>query len=211
MGSAYVGSWLVYTTTCAPAGFRVRHQCRKPCGCSTMSMNVHAAAAGHCPEQERDPRTVLDKRRSKPSNINERERHYEKHSKPQHKEKHLVELAHGAQEVLGAGALEGAPATGAAPVRVHQRVIQVQHQRPHMPAAAKGVDVLEDHVARHPLLPGSSGSACTSVLSRCSTSARAAQGHARAPGTTCASHQRLQAAKLVAWTAPPTAHQGTVR
>ncbi len=37
------------------------------------------------------------------------------------------------EEVLGAGALEGAPAAAARPVAVDQRVVQVQHQRPHMP------------------------------------------------------------------------------
>ena len=46
----------------------------------------------------------------------------------------LVVLAHGAQEVLGAGALEGAPPALAAPVAVHQHVVQVQHQCLHVPA-----------------------------------------------------------------------------
>lgn len=48
---------------------------------------------------------------------------------------HLVELAHGAQEVLRARALEGAPPARPAPVAVHQHVVQVQHQRAHMPGA----------------------------------------------------------------------------
>ena len=43
---------------------------------------------------------------------------------------------HLAQEVLSAGPLEGAPAAAARPVAVDQRIIQVDHQRPHVPAVA---------------------------------------------------------------------------
>ncbi len=39
-----------------------------------------------------------------------------------------------AEEVFCAGALEGAPPPAARPVAVYQRVVQIQHQRPHMPA-----------------------------------------------------------------------------
>lgn len=45
-----------------------------------------------------------------------------------------MNAVHLAQEVLGAGALEGAPAAAARPIAVYERVVQVQHQRPHMPA-----------------------------------------------------------------------------
>ena len=47
-----------------------------------------------------------------------------------HEESHLAE------EILCPRAFEGAPAAAARPVAVYQRVVQVQHQRPHMPAHA---------------------------------------------------------------------------
>ena len=42
-----------------------------------------------------------------------------------------------AEEVFCARALEGAPSAAARPVAVYQRVVQIQHQRPHMPALEK--------------------------------------------------------------------------
>lgn len=56
------------------------------------------------------------------------------------------EGSHLAEEVLCSWALEGAPAAAARPVAVYQRVVQVQHQRPHMPAHVRGMPPQHVHM-----------------------------------------------------------------
>ncbi len=107
----------------------------------------------------------------------------------------LIVLRELPDEVLGAGPLECAPAAPARPVAVHQRVVQVQHQRAHVPARARG-RVRGGFRAAAPACRPGPGTSVRMCWRACGRAAGVASGPVKCSG--CDAHLSLPAQTLAA-------------
>ena len=113
MGSVYVGSWCVYST-CA-------RQLSRRCGLAGQGLrsNVDQQHSGY----------------SAWSMWQSREHQEYAVHRSEAVDAHQLEAgAELAQEVVSSWPLECAPPSAASPVTVHQHIVQIQHQRLHVPA-----------------------------------------------------------------------------